>query len=222
MIARLLFITWIVVFNIAVMQSFAESPATSDELFEPCFDQPEVIQAPCERSSIIGGLGHWVKDVYVELIHKDWRRNNCWPKPFDCPDQYAARRPFGIMVEGGWKRQNMLGNHHFITITGQLSDAGRLKVRWIVTQVPPQYRAVYIHRALDPEETAARVNSVQQFAMQIANSGELPPIIETDSPFPGWPSGEINAILQKYRETTPTPRLPPRSYSGDGEESSSY
>ena len=71
------------------------------------------------------------------------------------------------MVANGWRRQNMLGEFHFEPATGQLTEAGRLKVRWILTACPEQHRLIYVHTAERDEETSARIAAVQQLAAQI-------------------------------------------------------
>ena len=70
------------------------------------------------------------------------------------------------MVANGWRRQNLLGEFHFEPQSGQLTEAGRLKVQWILTACPEQHRLIYVHTAGTREETAARVAAVQQLAAQ--------------------------------------------------------
>ena len=105
---------------------------------------------------------------------KDTKRRNCWPEPFVNADRVAARAPFATMVANGWRRQNMLGEAHFDAATGQLTEAGQLKVRWILTVAPQQHRIIYVHGAKTEEETAARLVVVQQVAGQIAPNN-MPP-----------------------------------------------
>ena len=72
-------------------------------------------------------------DCYIE---NGYHRNVMWPWPYVCPDRLATREPFDIMVRNGWRRQNLLGSHHFDPASGGLTEAGQLQVRWIMTQAP--------------------------------------------------------------------------------------
>ena len=59
-------------------------------------------------------------------------RNNSWPRPFVQSATQTVRSPFDQMTSNGWRRQTLLGAHHFSPETGRLTEAGRLKVRWTV------------------------------------------------------------------------------------------
>src|SRR5260221_7000099 len=69
-------------------------------------------------------------DQYLEC---GYHRNVLWPWPYVCPDRMAEREPFDLMVRNGWRRQNLLGSHHFDPSSSQLTEAGQLQVRWIMT-----------------------------------------------------------------------------------------
>src|SRR5262245_26550816 len=85
-----------------------------------------------------------------------YHANAQWPWPYVCPDRIAVQEPFAIMVNNGWRRQNLLGAHHFIPETNQLNAAGQLRVQWIMTQAPPDRRGIYVERALDTRVNASR------------------------------------------------------------------
>lgn len=146
-------------------------------------------------------------------VAQDVKRRQCWPEPFISSDRAAARAPFATMVSNGWRRQNMLGENHFDASTGQLTEAGRLKVRWILTAGPQQHRVVYIHTAESEEETAARLAAVQQLVSQIAPNN-LPPVLTTSIADDGSPATEVDAISRKYMSSMPDPRLPAASFGG--------
>jgi hypothetical protein len=145
---------------------------------------------------------------------KDVKRRQCWPEPFASADRVAARAPFVTMVSNGWRRQNMLGENHFDPATGQLTEAGRQKVRWILVTGPQQHRTIYVHAGQTEEETSARMAVVQQLACQITPNNP-PPVFSTTIADAGWPATEVNAISRKYIGSLPNPRLPaPSSSSG--------
>jgi hypothetical protein len=148
-------------------------------------------------------------------IARDIKRRQCWPEPFDSADRAATRAPFVTMVANGWRRQNMLGDAHFEPGTDQLSDAGRIKLRWIVVNAPQQHRVVFVRTGQTEEETANRMAIVQQAAAKIAPNN-LPPILPTSIVDDGWPASEVNAIARKYIESTPNPRLAPPASTGGG------
>ncbi len=151
--------------------------------------------------------GNWLSDVYYGMA-RDFKRRNCWPKPFNCPDRDLARDPFVKMVENGWRIQNMLSDHHFIDSSGELTVVGRNKVVWIVTEAPVQHRKLYVHRAGTAEETLNRVDHVQQLVAQLLPEGPLPPITETNVSPPSWPADRVGMINQKMRNSEEGPRIP--------------
>jgi hypothetical protein len=156
----------------------------------------------------------------VDSIARDIKRRQCWPDPFSAPDRATVRAPFTIQVANGWRRQNMLGEFHFTPRSGQLTEAGRLKLRWILTAAPQQHRLVYVHTADTNEETATRIAAVQQLASQIAPN-DLPPIMATSISDDGWPADAVDAIGRKFQSSTPPPRLPaPSNNSGSSSGSS--
>ncbi len=149
----------------------------------------------------------WLGD-FMHSVARDTKRRNCWPKPFIAPDRQAVRAPFAAMVSNGWRSQNMIGEHHFIENTGRLTNAGELKIEWIVKQAPEQHRVIYVFRGRTPEETASRVESVQQFAVAILPDGDLPRILQSSIPALGWPASNLDAVGRAFRSSTPNPRMP--------------
>jgi len=148
----------------------------------------------------------WFFGIF-DSIARDVKRRQCWPEPFIAHSRAAARAPFTIMVANGWQRQNLLGEFHFEQQSGQLTEAGRLKVRWILTTGPRQHRTVYVHRAGTEEETAARVNAVLQLASEIAPN-DLPPVVPTSISDDGSPADQVDMIGRKFQSSMPAPRLP--------------
>jgi hypothetical protein len=140
-------------------------------------------------------------------IAREVKRRQCWPEPFVGPDRAAARAPYAVMVANGWQRQNMLGEYHFEAGTGQLTEAGKLKLRWILTAAPQQHRGVFVHRANTDEETMARMAAVYRLASQIAPN-DLPSVQPTSISDDGWPADQVEMIGRKFQATTPPPRLP--------------
>jgi len=147
---------------------------------------------------------------------REFKRRNCWPKPFSCPDRYAVRAPFHTMVNNGWRRQNLLGDHHFARGTGELTEAGKLKVRWILTAAPQHHGEIYVHKAETVDETAARMESVRLAAAEIAPERGPPPVLETGIPEYGWPAWRVDAVGRAFESSMPEPKLP-EVQAGEGD-----
>lgn len=142
-------------------------------------------------------------------VRLDWQRNNCWPEPFLHADRELVRGPLIAMTDNGWRAQNTLGNHLFTVEENKLTQAGALKVRWIVTQTPPHRRAVFVLRGETPDGTVARVETVQQEIARILPDGPRPEVLLTDI-IPVGGSGEyFDAVNRARQSSIPEPRLPP-------------
>ena len=153
---------------------------------------------------VLGSAAQVTADPLGDVVHsvlQDTKRRNCWPEPFISCDRAAVRSPFVVQVANGWRRQNMLGEFHFEPGTGQLNEAGRLKVRWILTTGPQQHRLIYVHVAEKGEETTARLAAVEQWAVQISPK-DVPPIMPTTIADDDVPADRADAIGRKF----PVPR----------------
>ena len=82
--------------------------------------------------------------AFWHRVHTDFHRNNAWPQPFEAADRAAAREPFCIQADNGWKMQNTVGTYLYDAETNRLNTAGELLVKWIVTQAPIHRRAVFV------------------------------------------------------------------------------
>lgn len=138
----------------------------------------------------------------------DRRRMNCWPEPFIGIDRNLTRTPIERMVVKGWMRQNTLGDHHFQPESHVLNEAGQLKIRWILTTAPMQHRQILVQRAVRPEDSEARLDSVQKHLAKTLPDQALPPVIPTDQGPPGWPADYVDAIGRSSMQNLPAPILP--------------
>lgn len=136
----------------------------------------------------------------------DFARNVAWPQPFRGADSLSVVAPFEVMRDNGWRENNTLGTTLFST-ENALSEAGAIKVQWIVTQAPQNHRIVYVKSGTTELETSARIESVQLAVSQIIPSGPLPQILVTDIE-PATSSGAYQTLVHRALiKTTPTPRL---------------
>ena len=159
----------------------------------------------------------WLHRSYYSM-RRDFHRNNAWPEPFIWPDQQAVCAPFAVMVQNGWRLQNTLGPHHFREGTSELTDAGQLKVTWILTEAPAPYRTIFVERGATPQATASRIRTVQTAAARIVPDAAAV-VMETNIPARGAPADQIDATTRQWLNSVPAPRLP--STSGGGSSSSS-
>lgn len=149
-------------------------------------------------------------------IQDGYRKNVLWPYPDICPDRGHVRAPFNLMVQNGWRRQNLLGEHHFSATTGELTTAGQLKVHWVMTQAPEQYRQVFVERSLDPEVTAKRVAAARAYAAEVALDGQTPMVRDTHLISEGRPAALVDFINVSFQESMPHPVLPKNSLGESG------
>jgi hypothetical protein len=158
------------------------------------------------------------QDALNQWHHRFWLdfyRNNTWPEPFLSADRMAARTPFCIQSDNGWKMQNTIGTYLFDPETQRVNQAGELLVKWIVNQAPAHRRAVFVLKGDSADATNARVQSVQA-AVAKYSGGCIYPVLLTCTEPAGWPASYIDAITQQYSATIPAPRLPARQGAGQG------
>jgi hypothetical protein len=158
------------------------------------------------------GFVHQANAVWVDetahYVKRGYHENVNWPWPYICPDRLAVREPFCIMVTNGWRRQNLLGPHHFNAEANKLTTAGELRVHWIMTQAPPERRAIFVERALQPETTEQRLAAAREYAAQVGLDGQLPHVAETHLVSEGRPAAVVDATNVRFQESMPPPMLP--------------
>jgi hypothetical protein len=144
---------------------------------------------------------------FMHNVKRDCKRNQYWPEPFLYADRKAVIAPFGAMVANGWRRQNLVSDYHFNDDGTQLNLAGESHVRYILTQMPPSRRTIFVQQGLSGEQTADRVNAVHRAALRMLPAGGMPDIVESDLPNDGWPADDIDAVARKWSASRPEPRL---------------
>ena len=129
----------------------------------------------------------------------------------------AARRSvlgaYDVMVNNGWRRQNLLGAYHFNPETNELTEAGKLKVKWILTQTPHHRRSVFVERGLDQNDTAERVASVNTWASSMSPSIGIADVNDTHIVAEGHPAGTVDNIFVGFQTNQRVPALPAESTS---------
>lgn len=148
-----------------------------------------------------GGTG---SELY-QYLETGRQANAMWPYPYVCPDRIRAHAPFDSMVNNGWRRQNLLGRHHFDADTGKLTRAGELKVRWILTQTPPNRRQIFIERGIEASITDQRIAYAQEYASGLALDGTEASVVDTHIVSEGRPAGVVDRERSLYIDN----RFPP-------------
>jgi hypothetical protein len=116
-----------------------------------------------------------------------------------------------------------MSDYHFNDNDTQLNAAGESKIRYILTQMMPSRRTIFVQRGLTPEQTANRVRLVYNTAMNLMPPGSMPDVQESDLPNDGWPADDVDAVARRFNATRPNPRLQNVQSSGsdpNGESSS--
>lgn len=149
----------------------------------------------------------WLDEFYCYLETRREAQNE-WPSQFVGPDRVNARAPFDAMIQNGWRRQNLLGTHHFNEDCTKLTRSGELRVQWILTQAPPEHRQVFIERSLNPEVTQQRIATTNEFAQLVVADGAAQPAQETHILSTGRPAVEVDFVNTQFRENMMTPTLP--------------
>jgi hypothetical protein len=152
-----------------------------------------------------GAQGDTCEEAYID--------NAIWPRQYIGPARRGICQATALMVHNGWRRQNLLGKYYFDESGEKLSEAGRLKVEWIMTQAPPQHRVVYIERSPEADLTARHTEAVQQFAANAAALGGSVDVQETHVRDEGHPAGAVDAVFTGFSQNQRTPQLPSASGS---------
>ncbi|HVT28041.1 MAG TPA: hypothetical protein VHE81_08500, partial [Lacipirellulaceae bacterium] len=146
-------------------------------------------------------------DDTAHYIKHGYYVNTMWPWPYVCPDRNAVSEPFCIMVNNGWRRENLLGAHYFNPGTNQLNAAGELRVKWIMTQEPPQRRNIFVERELDAKVNSQRTAAVREYASQFAADNHAPQVTETNLMSEGRPAVIVDFTNTKFQQNMPAPVL---------------
>jgi hypothetical protein len=139
--------------------------------------------------------------------------NMMWPNQYVGPSRRGICQSFDLMINNGWRRHNLLGAHHFDRNSSELTESGRLKVQWILTQAPANHRTIYIERTSDQEQSAERLESVQQLASSLS-TGAAAEVRETHIRDFGRPASAVDAVFTGFSANQMIPMLPPSTTGG--------
>lgn len=145
---------------------------------------------------------------YSQAYRDSYYENKLWPNQYVAPSRRAICQAFQTQVNNGWRRNNLLGKYDFAPNGEGLSEAGRLRVEWILTTAPPQHRTIFVQRGVDPAQTAGRVAAVQTLAASMTPAVEPVAVQETYMADYGRPASSVDAVFTGFGANQPAPVLP--------------
>lgn len=137
-----------------------------------------------------------------------------WPHPYSCQDQHYVRSIIDQQVSNGWVTATTLYDYHFDREKHELTQAGLLRLRWILDNAPANHRQIYVQHARVAVAQQIRMASVQTAAAEFTGQGNLPPIVSRITTPLGRPAAEIVDIQQALENSVPIPRISPPSNTG--------
>lgn len=158
-------------------------------------------------SAAVPANAFWLDGFYCYLEERR-EENNRWPDQFVENDRANTMAPFNVMIENGWRRQNLLGGHHFNEDCTKLSQSGKLRLQWILTQAPRHHRQLFIERSFNDELMQNRLATVNDFAAGVVQDGYPGQAQATHITLDGRPAVTVDFVNTKFRENMMTPALP--------------
>ena len=143
-----------------------------------------------------------------EACRAGYYANVNWPKSYIPSSRRAVCQTYTAMIQNGWRRQNLLGHYHFDSNTNELTEAGKLKVNWILSQAPVDHRSVFVQRGVNEEQTAARIAAVHGNAANMSPAIGPIDVNDTHIVTEGHPAGAVDHTFVSFRENQPLPVLP--------------
>jgi hypothetical protein len=130
-----------------------------------------------------------------------------WPWPYMCTDRQVVLDMTHIQEANGWLSETTLYDYHFSAETNELTVPGKLQLKWILENVPANFRTVWVQQTEDPGISQTRINSVRTVAGRLVNQANVPTIAFRPGTAPGRPAIEVDTIRRKELETMPSPRV---------------
>ncbi|MEY3176203.1 MAG: hypothetical protein RLZZ436_4117 [Planctomycetota bacterium] len=130
-----------------------------------------------------------------------------WPLPYTCQDREAVRGIMEMQTSLGWQEETTLYNRHFDADTNMLNRAGELHLEYVLRDVPPERRAVWVQSTFSESADSTRLESVRgAMAARVSEDREIPLAVRACRET-GRPAAEVEVISSLYRSSMPTPRL---------------
>jgi hypothetical protein len=137
-----------------------------------------------------------------------------WPWPYVCADRSAVLTMVRTQEANGWLIETTLYDYHFNSETSELTNPGKLHLKWILDYTPPSYRAIWLQQTEDPALNQQRYNAVHQAAVRLVGAANVPQIAFRTALPPARPAIEVDTLRRKELESIPVPRVPFESGAG--------
>lgn len=179
-----------------------------EEFWFPQCDSPPGSRARCHSGKM------WPVDARPSppsepFIHR-YHTAHYWPSPYKWQDRSSIRAHIEAQRAAGWMTATTLYEQHFDADTGELNQSGMVHLRWILLHVPPNRRTTWVQAGLTPQQSQARVASVQLAAADIFGSDCPPVMLRVCEPY-GAPAQEVDMVRRSYLASWPVPRLATKS-----------
>jgi hypothetical protein len=129
-----------------------------------------------------------------------------WPFPYNCQDRAYIHEISQRQVLNGWTTETTLLDYHF-NDKNELNNAGRMQLKWILQNAPPEHRAAWVQTADTSDISQQRLANVQLAATEMVGPENVPSIaLRVATPL-GRPAQEIDAIRKAEIGSVPQPRI---------------
>ncbi len=152
--------------------------------------------------------GLYNSPTVAEACRRGCEANRMWPNQYIPAARRSVYSSYDAMINNGWRRQNLLGAYHFNPETQELTDAGKLKVNWILSQAPQHRRGIFVERGRDLSRTATRVASVHEWAASISPSVGSVEVNDTHLVAEGHQAAAVDRIFVGFHTNQRPPVLP--------------
>ncbi len=152
-----------------------------------------------------------------EACRAGFYANATWPRSYIPASRRAVCQTYAAMIQNGWRRQNLLGNYHFDENSNELTEAGKLKVNWILSQAPVDRRSIFVQRGINEAQTATRIASVHDRAANMSPTIGHVEVNDTHLVAEGHSAGVVDSMFVGFQANRPLPALPASTGSESGE-----
>lgn len=116
-----------------------------------------------------------------------------WPHPYDCVDRESIASTYATMARRGWMNTTTLHEFHFDDEFQTLNSSGISKLRYVLHNVPAEYRAVYVND-VDRRLTPMRVANVRASLVELSGQANSLPVVARYADNPSRPAMEVEQI----------------------------
>jgi len=158
--------------------------------------------------------------TFCDYFRAGYCANASWPSQYIPASRRGICDSYAVMINNGWRRQNLLGDYHFEKESHQLTRAGELKVNWILTQAPVEHRNIFVQRAANEDDTARRLANVEDYGETLAPAVQGIDVTDTHIVAEGHRAGSVDNIFVGFQANQPPPVLPASTSSSSSSSSS--